>query len=144
MPYANAKPFLLGLPTSIESQLKLEEICGRAAMYQHEENAVLLNLRHFKYLEDLEKIYADAGPEAERRALAKRLFDEEYCFNADKFVILAWLFKGKTRLGRSRMGRSSQHGCPDCAPRRAGFGGRSPAALLATAQLAQACRVGRE
>jgi hypothetical protein len=79
-----------------EDPAKLEEMSGRAAMYQREENAVLLNPRHFKYLEDLEKIYGDGGPEAERRALAKRLFDEEYCFNAGKFVILAWLFKGKT------------------------------------------------
>jgi hypothetical protein len=74
---------------------KLEELCGKAAMYQREENAVLLNPRHFKYLDDLEKIYADIGPDAGRRALAKSLFDEEYCFNAGKFVILAWLFKGK-------------------------------------------------
>lgn len=78
-----------------EDPAKLEEMCGRAAMYQREENAVLLNPRHFKYLEDLEKIYADSSPDSERRALAKRLFDEEYCFNAGKFVILAWLFKGK-------------------------------------------------
>lgn len=78
-----------------EDPAKLEEMCGRAAMYQREENAVLLNPRHFKYLEDLERIYADIGPETERRALAKQLFDEEYCFNAGKFVILAWLFKGK-------------------------------------------------
>jgi hypothetical protein len=68
---------------------------GRAALYRPEENAVFLNPRHFKYLDDLEKIYADVGPGADRRALAKRLFDEEYCFNAGKFVIQAWLFKGK-------------------------------------------------
>jgi hypothetical protein len=74
---------------------KLEEMCGRAAMYQREENAVLLNPRHFKYLEDLEQIYADAGPDADRRTLAKQLFDEEYYFNAGKFIILGWLFKGK-------------------------------------------------
>jgi hypothetical protein len=29
--------------------------------------------------------------------MAKRLFDEEYCFNAGKFVILAWLFKDKDK-----------------------------------------------
>jgi hypothetical protein len=73
----------------------LEEMRGRAAMYRREENAVLLNPHHFKYQEDLEKIYADAGPDAERQALAKHLFDEEYCFNAGKIVIVAWLFKGK-------------------------------------------------
>lgn len=78
-----------------EDPAKLEEMCGRAAMYQREDNAVLLNPCHFKYLEDLDKCCTDAGPDAERRALAKRLFDEEYCFNAGKFVILAWLFKGK-------------------------------------------------
>ena len=47
----------------------------------------LLNPNHFKY--------TDAGRDTERRILAKQLFDEEYCFNAGKFVILAWLFKGK-------------------------------------------------
>src|SRR5262249_41659725 len=35
------------------------------------------------------------GPDSARRILAKELFDEEYCFNAGKFVILSWLFKGK-------------------------------------------------
>jgi hypothetical protein len=73
----------------------LEEMSGRAAMYRREENAVLLNPHHFKYQEDLEKVYADAGPNAERQALAKQLFDEEYCFNAGKIVIVAWLFRGK-------------------------------------------------
>jgi hypothetical protein len=73
----------------------LEEMRGRAAMYRREENAVLLNPDHFKYREDLEKIYTDAGPDAERQALAKQLFDEEYCFNAGKIVIVAWLFRGK-------------------------------------------------
>jgi hypothetical protein len=90
-----------GIPTISFTQdpAKLEELRGRAAMYQREEYAVLLNPHHFKYLEDLEKAYADAGPDAERRALAKRFFDEEYCFNAGKFVILAWLFKGKAEWG---------------------------------------------
>jgi hypothetical protein len=73
----------------------LEEMRGRAAMYKREENAVLLNPHHFRYQDDLEKLYADTGSDAERRQLARRLFDEEYCFNAGKFVILAWLFKGK-------------------------------------------------
>ncbi len=74
----------------------LEEMVGRAGMYKREENVVLLNPRHFKYKEDLDKIFGDVGPGADRRSLAKHLFDEEYCFNAGKFVILAWLFKGKT------------------------------------------------
>src|SRR5262249_29372552 len=78
-----------------EDPAKLEEMRGKAAMYQREKNAILLNPYHFKYREDIEKLYADAGPEADRRALAKQLFDEEYSFNAGKFVILAWLFKGK-------------------------------------------------
>lgn len=56
----------------------LEEMCGRAAMYRREENVVLLNPNHFKYQDDLEKMYQDAGPDADRRALAKSLFDEEY------------------------------------------------------------------
>jgi hypothetical protein len=64
-------------------------------MYQREENAVLLNPHHFKYLADLEKVYVDAGPDAVQRALAKQLFDDEYCFSAGKFVIQAWLLKDK-------------------------------------------------
>ena len=40
-------------------------------------------------------MFEDVGPGADRRALAKQLFDEEYSFNAGKFVIQAWLFKGK-------------------------------------------------
>jgi hypothetical protein len=68
----------------------LEEMRGRAAMYRREEKAVLLNPHHFKYIADLEEIYAEAGADAERQALAKLLFDEEYCFNAGKIVIIAW------------------------------------------------------
>jgi hypothetical protein len=88
---------LPGVPavTFSEDPAILEEMSGRAAMYKREENAVLLNPRHFKYKDDLEKIYEDVGPAAERRSLAKRYFDEEYCFNAGKFVILGWLFKGR-------------------------------------------------
>jgi hypothetical protein len=78
-----------------EDPAHLEEMRGRAAMYCREDNAVLLNPRHFKYLDDLDRICADAGPDAERCALAKQFFDEEYCFNAGKFVLLSWLFKGK-------------------------------------------------
>ncbi|HYV34627.1 MAG TPA: hypothetical protein VE988_02920 [Gemmataceae bacterium] len=73
----------------------LEELSGRAAIYRHEENVILLNPHHFKYLEDLEAIFGDVGPGADRQSLARQIFDEEYCFNAGKFVIQAWLFKGK-------------------------------------------------
>jgi hypothetical protein len=73
----------------------LEELAGRAAMYKRDANVVLLNPEHFKYKDDLEKVYDDVGPSADRQALAKKLFDEEYQFNAGKFVILAWLFKGR-------------------------------------------------
>jgi hypothetical protein len=76
----------------------LEEMSGRAAIYRHEEHAVLLNPDHFKYKDDLEKIYADAGPGADRLALAKRLFDEEYSCNAGKFIIQALQFKGLPQL----------------------------------------------
>src|SRR5262249_60951399 len=87
---------LPGIPqvSFAEDPAILEEMSGRAAMYRHEENTVLLNPRHFKYQEDLEKIYVDVCPGADRRALAKQLFDEEYSFNAGKFVIQAWLCKG--------------------------------------------------
>jgi hypothetical protein len=78
-----------------EDPALLEEMRGRAAMYRREDNVVLLNPRHFKYLDDLDRIYADAGPDVERCTLAKHFFDEEYCFNAGKFVLLSWLFKGK-------------------------------------------------
>jgi hypothetical protein len=73
----------------------LEEMRGRAAIFRREDNTVLLNAHHFRYEDDLEKIYEDVGADAERRALARKLFDEEYCFNAGKFVVLSWLFKGK-------------------------------------------------
>jgi len=73
----------------------LEELQGRAALYRRAANLILLNPHHFKYQADLEKLYADAGPDAERRRLARHLFDTEYCFNAGKFVVLAWLFKGQ-------------------------------------------------
>jgi hypothetical protein len=78
-----------------EDPAHLEEMRGRAAMYRREDNAVLLNPRHFKYLDDLDRICADAGLDEERRVLATQFFDEEYCFNAGKFVLLSWLFKGK-------------------------------------------------
>ena len=77
----------------------LEEMVGRAGMYKREENAILLNPHHFKYKEDLNKIFRDVGPGADRRSLAKHLFDQEYCYNAGKFVVLAWLFKGKAHWG---------------------------------------------
>jgi hypothetical protein len=87
---------LPGIPkvSFAEDPAILEEMSGRAAMYRHEENAVLLHPRHFKYLQDLERIYSDVGPGADCRSLAKQLFDEEYSFNAGTFVIQSWLFKG--------------------------------------------------
>jgi hypothetical protein len=88
---------LPGIPQVLfaEDPAILEELSGRAALYRLEDNTVLLNPQHAKYLEDLEKIYADVGPGADRRALARQLFDEEYSFNAGKFVIQAWLFKDR-------------------------------------------------
>jgi hypothetical protein len=78
-----------------EDRAILEEMSGHAAMYRREENAVLLNPDHSKYQHDLEKLYEAVGPDAGRRSLAKHLFDEEYSFNAGKFVIQAWFFKDK-------------------------------------------------
>jgi hypothetical protein len=88
---------LPGIPqvSFAEDPAILEETSGRAGMYRREENAILLNPHHSKYLEDLERLFEDVGPAADRRALAKKLFDDEYCFNAGKFVIQAWWFKGK-------------------------------------------------
>jgi hypothetical protein len=79
----------------------LDEMRGRAALYRREENTVLLNAHHFKYADDLERIYDDVGPDGDRRALAKKYFDEEYCFNAGKFVVLSWIFKGKAEWSAS-------------------------------------------
>src|SRR5262249_19100827 len=81
--------------TCREAPARLKEMCGRDAMPRGEDTAVLLIPSHFKYLDDLDRICADAGPDEGRRALAKQFFDEEYCFNAGKFVLLSWLFKGK-------------------------------------------------
>jgi hypothetical protein len=73
----------------------LDEMTGRAALYRRAENVILLNPHYELYRQYLDRLYADAGPDADRRALAKQLFDEEYCFNAGRFVVQAWLFKGK-------------------------------------------------
>jgi hypothetical protein len=43
----------------------------------------------------LNKICQEIGPDSERQTLARQLFDEEYSFNAGKFIVLSWLFKGK-------------------------------------------------
>lgn len=75
----------------------LEEMQGRAAIYRRTENLVLLNPGHFLYQRDLERLYdQEAGPDAERRHLVKQFFDEEYMVQAGKFVMQAWLFRGRS------------------------------------------------
>jgi hypothetical protein len=71
-----------------DSGLKAEMV-GRAAMYRREENTIFLNPDHTRYQSDLELLYRDVGPDAERRKLAKKVFDEEYKFNAGVFVVLS-------------------------------------------------------
>jgi hypothetical protein len=58
-------------------------------------SVVYLNPKRFKYLEDLERLYEEVGPDEEKRSLAKKTFDEEYKFNAGIFVLLSWIFRGK-------------------------------------------------
>jgi len=76
---------------------KLAEMCGRAALYLRNENLVLLNPDHFRYQQDLNRLLdRDVGPDAERRQLAKNLFDDEYAVQAGQYVIQAWLFRGRS------------------------------------------------
>jgi hypothetical protein len=73
----------------------LEDMRGRAAMYRKEDNTVFLNPHHFRYLDDLEQLYEDVGPDAERRQVAREFYDEAYQFCAGRFVVQAWFYKGK-------------------------------------------------
>lgn len=73
----------------------LTEMNGRAAMYRRHENLVLLNPDHFRYLQLLESMYEMVGPDAERRAMACEIFDEEYQVQAGRFVIQALIFQGR-------------------------------------------------
>jgi hypothetical protein len=85
-----------GIPPVIftHDAAKLEEMAGRAAMYQREDNLVLLNPNHDRYLRDLDRVYEEAGSDSDRQALAKKLFDEEYCVHVGKYVMMAWVFRG--------------------------------------------------
>jgi hypothetical protein len=74
----------------------LTEMSGRAALYRPVENIVLLNPNHFRYQEDLNRMLGEAGPDAERRQVAQRIFEDEYMVQAGKFVIQAWLFRGRS------------------------------------------------
>jgi hypothetical protein len=73
----------------------LAEMCGRAALYRSEENIVLLNPTHFRYMDDLNRMREEAGPDADRRQLAEKIFNDEYMVRAGQFVIQAWLFRGR-------------------------------------------------
>jgi hypothetical protein len=73
----------------------LADMCGRAAVYRRHENLVLLNPEHFRYLQLLEAMYEVAGPDAERRQLAREIFDVQYQVQAGRFVIQAWIFRGR-------------------------------------------------
>jgi hypothetical protein len=74
----------------------LGEMRGRAALYRRTENLVLLNPEHFRYQQDLNRLLEDVGPDAERRQLAQRIFDDEYMVQAGKYVVQAWLFRGRS------------------------------------------------
>ena len=73
----------------------LDQMRDRAAMYRRDENTVFLNPRHFRYADDLERLYEEVGDDVDRRQLAKTLFDDEYMFRAGTFVVQAWLFKSR-------------------------------------------------
>src|SRR5262249_39491826 len=74
----------------------LEEMRGRAALYRSADHTVFLNPEHFRYRDSLEKLYEEAGPDADRQALAQQLFDEEYSYQAGSFIVYAWVYKGRT------------------------------------------------
>lgn len=75
----------------------LEQMIGRAACYSYKDggSVVFLNPEHWKYLADLDALYDQVGPDEDRRQLAKKVFDEEYKFNAGRYIIISWIFRGK-------------------------------------------------
>jgi hypothetical protein len=73
----------------------LAEMNGRAALYRPVENQVLLNPNHFLYQDHLTRILAEAGADADRRQIAQQIFNDEYTFQAGRFIIQAWLFRGR-------------------------------------------------
>jgi hypothetical protein len=73
----------------------LSEMRGRAALYRRHENLVLLNREHFRYQEYLNQLFEHVGPDADRRQLAQCIFDEEYMVQAGRYVVQAWLFRGR-------------------------------------------------
>jgi hypothetical protein len=73
----------------------LSDMSGRAAMYRRHENLVLLNPEHFRYQQLQAALLASVGPDAERQQMAREIFDEEYQVHAGRFVIQAWLFRGR-------------------------------------------------
>lgn len=75
---------------------KLGDMHGRAALYERSANLVLLNPEHFRYQQDLQNLFDHVGPDADRRAIAQSLFDEEYQVQAGKYVVQAWLFRGRS------------------------------------------------
>jgi hypothetical protein len=84
-----------GIPTPrfTNDPSHLEQMRGRAAMYVKEDNSILINPTHFRYVAFLEKIQEEAGPDPEWQGLAKSILDEEYKFQVGKYVISAWLYK---------------------------------------------------
>lgn len=74
----------------------LKEMAGRAGLYRREENCVFLSRYHFRYLDDLKIICEEAGDDADRRILAINEFEKQYCFTAGRYVITAWLFRGRS------------------------------------------------
>lgn len=73
----------------------LEAMRGRAAMYVKEENVIWINPEHFRYNAFLEEVEKEAGNDAERQQLAKRIFNDEYKFQVGKYVASAWVYKGR-------------------------------------------------
>ena len=73
----------------------LGQMRDRAAMYSAHDNLVLLNPDHFRYQQLLEAMYEKVGPDAEKRQVALEIFNEEYRVQAGRFVIQAWIFRGR-------------------------------------------------
>jgi hypothetical protein len=73
----------------------LADMQGRAAVYRKEENLVLLNREHFRYLQEKEAFAEEQGKDAERRGLAEKVFDEEYMVEAGKLILQAYLFRNR-------------------------------------------------
>jgi hypothetical protein len=73
----------------------LDDMRGRAALYRRADNTVFLNPKHWRYEDDLSRLYEEVGPDSELRQLARKYYEEAYKFHAGRLVVCAWLYKGR-------------------------------------------------